>query len=84
MLFMVTENGNSNRTMSIDRLSREGLVETHPAPRAPFEVVALHVRRALVDCLNEQARTRVVAIRRALVVVAALEPPASAAVLAIL
>ena len=64
--------------------SLKSSVETHPAPRAPLKVVALHIRRALVDRLNEQTRARIVAVRRALVVVAALEPSAPTAVLAIL
>ena len=59
-------------------------METHPAPRAPFKIVALHIRRALVDRLNEQTRAGIVTVRRALVVVAALEPSAPTAVLAVL
>lgn len=59
-------------------------VEAHPTLRAALVVVALDVRRALVDRLHEQARARVPAVLRALVVVAALEPPAPAAVHAVL
>lgn len=55
-------------------------MESQPAPGAALVVVAFDVRRALIDRLNKQARARVPAVLRALVVVAALEPPAPAAV----
>lgn len=63
---------------------RDRSVEAQPALRSTFVIVALDVRRALVDRLHEQARARVPAVLRALVVVAALEPPAPAAVHAVL
>ena len=59
-------------------------MEAHPAPGAALEVVALDVGSTLVDGLDEQAGARVVAVGRALVLVAALEPAAATAVLAIL